>query len=104
MIDRLPVPGCGRRLTALSRAGLSCTTADGPPLSRRNATLLLGVGPVGFDVAYRLVGGASHGAWPVVALDGQLGVVDVDGDGLAGVDPAEGDPLSGDCDGAGRPW
>ena len=43
----------GRRLTALfQRRGLSCTPAGDLPLSRRDATLLAGVGPPGHGNPY----------------------------------------------------
>jgi hypothetical protein len=56
--------------------------------------------PVGFDVAHEVVGGASDSAGAVVAVDGQLRLGHIDGDGLAGVDPAKGDLLSDDHDDA----
>jgi hypothetical protein len=59
------------------------------------------VGSVGFDAGDRVVGGAANGVWSVVAVGGQVGVSDVDGDGLTGVDTAEGEFLPGDHDDAG---
>ncbi|WP_146167592.1 hypothetical protein [Micromonospora sp. MH33] len=53
---------------------------------------------VGFDAADRLVVGPSECAGAIVAFDGEGGVRDVDGDGLASVDPAEGDLLADDHD------
>ncbi|MGC3862295.1 hypothetical protein ACPSM1_19145 [Micromonospora chersina] len=53
---------------------------------------------MGFDPGDWVVVGAPDGAKAVVALDGQFGVRDGDGHGLAGMDAAEGDlmPPAGD--------
>ncbi len=47
-----------------------------------------------------MLGRTADGADTVVAVDGQLGVGHVDGDGLAGVDPGQRDLLADDHDDA----
>jgi hypothetical protein len=51
---------------------------------------------VGFDPGDGLHGAAPDRAEPVIGVDGQVAVRDVDGDRLPGMGPAEGDFLPGD--------
>lgn len=80
---------CGGRFVGLRGSVFAC------------ARSVVGLRPVGFDVADGFIGGPFDSAWAVVAAGDQVRVVDVDGDRLASVEPAQRDDLAGDHDDAG---